>query len=181
VSAFSGEREPRSVDNRVARRAQVSSSASASGGHASRKTARSSCSPPAAHQRRQSVALLGLIAEDGTGKQEPRTRVDGRVIARIWHGWTTPENAGAYEELLRAKVFPWIGDTVEGFRGAYLMRDDSGDEVEFVTLTLFDSLDAVRAFAGDDYETAVVLPEADALLSRYDRRSRHYETLIDPS
>jgi heme-degrading monooxygenase HmoA len=82
---------------------------------------------------------------------------------------------------LRAKVFPWIGDTVEGFRGAYLMRDDSGDEVEFVTLTLFDSLDAVRAFAGDDYETAVVLPEADALLSRYDRRSRHYETLIDPS
>jgi heme-degrading monooxygenase HmoA len=103
------------------------------------------------------------------------------VIARIWHGWTAPENAGAYEELLRTRVFPWIGDTVEGFRGAYLLRDDGGDEVEFVTLTLFDSLDAVRAFAGDDYETAVVLPEADALLSRYDRRSRHYETLIAPS
>jgi heme-degrading monooxygenase HmoA len=103
------------------------------------------------------------------------------VIARIWHGWTSPGNADAYEELLRAKVFPWIADTVAGFRGGYLLREASGDEVEFVTMTLFDSFDAVRVFAGEDYESSVVLPEAEALLSRYDARSRHYQTRIRPS
>jgi len=102
------------------------------------------------------------------------------VIARIWHGWTTPENADAYEELLRSKVFPWITDTVAGFRGGYLLRNDAGDEVEFVTLTLFDSFDAVRLFAGEDYQSSVVLPEAEALLSRYDEHSRHYQTRIKP-
>ena len=107
-----------------------------------------------------------------------RTDVVSRVIARIWHGWTTPENADAYEELLRSKVFLWISDTVAGFRGGYLLRDDSGDEVEFVTMTLFDSLDAVRVFAGEDYQSSVVLPEAEALLSRFDKRSRHYRTSI---
>jgi antibiotic biosynthesis monooxygenase (ABM) superfamily enzyme len=102
------------------------------------------------------------------------------VIARTWHGWTSPENADAYEELLRTKVFPWIADTVAGFRGGYLLRDDDGDEVEFVTITLFDSMDAVRAFAGDELDRSVVLPEAEALLSRFDERSRHYETRIEP-
>jgi hypothetical protein len=61
-----------------------------------------------------------------------------------------------------------------------LLRDDSGDEVEFVTVTLFESLDAVRVFAGDDYEAAVVPPEARKLLTRFDERSRHYETLVTP-
>ena len=103
------------------------------------------------------------------------------MIARIWHGWTTPENADAYEELLRSTVFPWIEDTIAGFRGGYLLRNEAGDEVEFVTLTLFDSFDAVRLFAGEDYQSSVVLPEAEALLSRFDEHSRHYETRIKPS
>jgi len=101
------------------------------------------------------------------------------MIARIWHGWTTPENADAYEQLLRAHVLPGI-HRVPGYRGAYLLRDDAGAEVAFVTVTLFDSLDAVREFAGEDYEAAVVLPEARALLTRFDERSRHYETLATP-
>lgn len=101
------------------------------------------------------------------------------MIARVWHGWAAPENADAYEQLLRAHVLPGI-NRISGFRGAYLLRDDGPDEVEFVTVTLFDSLDAVREFAGDDYEAAVVPPEAQRLLSRFDERSRHYETLVTP-
>ena len=101
------------------------------------------------------------------------------MISRVWRGWTSPENADAYESLLRETIFPWI-ESVEGYRGAFLLRRDLGGEVEFVTITRFDSIDAVRAFAGDDYELAVVLPEADALLSRYDERSAHYETIVEP-
>jgi heme-degrading monooxygenase HmoA len=102
------------------------------------------------------------------------------VIAGIWHGWASRETAEAYERLPRSEVLPGIGQRVSGFRGAYLLRDDSGEEVEFVTVTLFDSLAAVREFAGDDYELAVVPPEARRLLSRFDERSRHYETLVEP-
>jgi heme-degrading monooxygenase HmoA len=98
------------------------------------------------------------------------------VIARVWHGWTRPENADAYEKLLRSEVFPGIR-RIDGFRGADLLRAEIGDEVEFVTVTFFDSLDAVRAFAGEDYELAVVPPEAQRLLTRFDERSAHYELL----
>jgi hypothetical protein len=101
------------------------------------------------------------------------------TIARIWHGWTTPANADAYETLLRSEVLPRI-DRLEGARGAYVLRTAAGNEVEFVTITLWDSLDAVREFAGDDYEVAVVPPAARRLLSRFDERSRHFETVIEP-
>ena len=102
------------------------------------------------------------------------------MIGRIWHGWTSPENADAYERLLRSEVLPGI-HRVPGYHGGYLLRRDEGEEVAFVTLTLFDSLDAVRAFAGEDYEAAVVLPDARRLLSRFDERSVHYEVRIEPS
>ena len=100
------------------------------------------------------------------------------MIGRIWHGWASPENADAYEELLRAHVLPGI-HRITGYRGATLLRRDGEDEVEFVTLTFFESLDAVRAFAGADYEVAVVPPEARALLHRFDERSRHYEVVLE--
>jgi heme-degrading monooxygenase HmoA len=100
------------------------------------------------------------------------------VIARVWHGWTTPENADAYEEFLRTIMFPSI-HRVPGFLCADLLRNDLDGEVAFITVTRFDSLDAVRAFAGDDYEQAVIEPEARALLSRYDERSEHYEVVLD--
>ena len=101
------------------------------------------------------------------------------MIARTWHGWTTRENADAYEHLLRTEVLPGI-HRVDGYRGAYLLRRDAGDEVEFVTITLFDSMDAVRAFAGDDFETAVILPEAERLLLRPDAKSVHFEIRLRP-
>ena len=101
------------------------------------------------------------------------------MISRIWHGWTTVKNADKYEELLRREVLPGI-NRVEGFLGAHLLRRDLTNEVEFVTITLFDSLNAVRAFAGEDYEKAVVPARARELLSRFDQRSQHYNTLLTP-
>src|ERR1700682_4381865 len=99
------------------------------------------------------------------------------MISRIWHGWTTLEKADAYEELLRGEVLPGI-HRVKGFKGAHLLRRDGKEEVEFLTLTMFDSLDAVREFAGEDYEVAVVPPQARKWLARFDERSAHYETVL---
>jgi antibiotic biosynthesis monooxygenase (ABM) superfamily enzyme len=98
------------------------------------------------------------------------------MISRIWHGWTTPANAETYEALLKSEIFVGIEERrIPGYRGIHLLRRDLGDEVEFVTIMWFDSIDAVRAFAGDEYETAVVPPKARAVLSRFDARSQHYE------
>ncbi len=98
------------------------------------------------------------------------------MIGRIWHGYTTHKNADAYERLLKEEIFIGIrGREIPGFREIQLMRRDMGQEVEFVTIMWFDTLDAVRAFAGDDYEQAVVPPAARKLLSHFDDRSQHYE------
>jgi heme-degrading monooxygenase HmoA len=102
------------------------------------------------------------------------------MISRIWHGWTRLANADAYEALLRSEIFLGIeGRQIAGFRGIQLLRRDLGDEVEFVTVMEFDSLEAVRVFAGEDHEVAVVPPKARALLARFDARSQHYEVKAD--
>jgi heme-degrading monooxygenase HmoA len=98
------------------------------------------------------------------------------MISRIWHGWTTPGNADKYEALLKEEIFAGIQDRhIRGFNGIQLLRREVGNEVEFVTIMSFDSLDAVREFAGDDYEAAVVPAKAQAILSHFDERSQHYE------
>jgi len=98
------------------------------------------------------------------------------MISRIWHGYTTPENANVYEGLLKEEIFIGIKDrNIQGFHEIQLFRRDIGDEVEFITVMWFDSLDAVRIFAGEDYEAAVVPPKARAVLKRFDARSQHYE------
>lgn len=98
------------------------------------------------------------------------------MICRIWRGWTAPQNADVYEALLREEIFPGIvGRAIPGFVRIELGRANAGDEVEFVTIMWFDTLDAIRAFAGADYETAVVPPKARAVLTRFDARSHHYE------
>lgn len=98
------------------------------------------------------------------------------MICRLWHGWTTPENADAYERLLREEIFGGIGARrIEGYHGIELLRRDAGGEVEFITLMWFDSLDNVRVFAGEEYTRAVVPPRARALLSRWDEHSAHYD------
>ena len=98
------------------------------------------------------------------------------MISRIWHGWTAPANADAYEALLKSEIFTGIQNRqIPGYRGIQLFRRSLDTEVEFVTIMWFDSLEAVRAFAGEDYEVAVVPQKARALLSRFDAYSQHYE------
>jgi hypothetical protein len=101
------------------------------------------------------------------------------MIARLWKGWTTPENADAYERLLREKVLPDL-QHIDGYRGGYVLRQDGSDEVEFAVLNLFDSLEAVQAFAGPDYTVPVFEPEARLLLSKVEPIARHYEVKATP-
>jgi len=101
------------------------------------------------------------------------------MIARLWRGWTRPENADAYESLLRERVLPGL-QGIDGYRGGYVLRQDGTDEVEFVVLNLFESLDAVRAFAGPDYTVPVFDPEARQLLSKVEPRAFHYEVKMAP-
>ena len=103
------------------------------------------------------------------------------VILRYWRGWTIPEKAEAYQKIVSEQVLPAIAARrLEGYRGAYLLRRDLDNEVEFATVMIFDSLDNVRDFAGDDYETAYVPPTARAVLARYDEKSAHYTALLTP-
>jgi antibiotic biosynthesis monooxygenase (ABM) superfamily enzyme len=98
------------------------------------------------------------------------------MISRVWYGWTTPQNADAYEVLLKSQIFSGIvARNIAGFRRIELFRRPAGDEVEFVTVMWFDSLDAVKAFAGEQWEVAVVPPAARAILKRYDATSQHYD------
>ena len=100
------------------------------------------------------------------------------MICRVWHGWTTTANADAYERLLRSEIFRGIADRgIPGYGGIDLLRRRDGPEVEFTTLMWFDSLDAVRTFAGADYEVAVVPAAARALLLRFDARSTHHDVV----
>ena len=99
------------------------------------------------------------------------------MIARHWRGWTTAENADAYESLLKEKVLPGLKG-IKGYRGGYVLRRDVPDAVEFVVINLFDSLDAVKAFAGPDYPVAVFEPEARVLLSKVEPLASHYEVRV---
>ena len=104
------------------------------------------------------------------------------MISRIWHGWTTPGNADQYEALLKEEIFVGIQNRkIRGFNGIQLLRRDVGQEIEFVTIMLFDSLDSIREFAGEDYEVAFVPEKARAVLSRFDERSQHYEIRAEKS
>jgi heme-degrading monooxygenase HmoA len=99
------------------------------------------------------------------------------MICRYWRGWTTRENAGAYQKILVGEVIPAIESRrIDGFRRIEMMRRDLFDgDVEFATIMWFDDIDAVKKFVGDDYERAHVPPAARAALKRFDERSTHYE------
>jgi hypothetical protein len=97
------------------------------------------------------------------------------MISRVWHGYTTLENADTYENLLKEEIFTGIADReIAGYKGIQLFRRNMGEEEEFVTVMWFESLDAVKVFAGEDYEACVVPPAARAILKRFDERSQHY-------
>jgi hypothetical protein len=96
----------------------------------------------------------------------------------MWRGWTTPDNADAYERIVRGEVIADIeARGIAGFRHIDLMRRDLGDEVEFVTCMWFDDLACIRAFTGEDYEISHVPAAACAVLARFDERAAHYEVI----
>jgi len=104
------------------------------------------------------------------------------MISRIWHGWTTSENANAYEDLLKTEIFTGIANrNIQGYRGIHLLRRDVAEGVEFITVMWFDTLEDVIAFAGQDYEAAVVPPKARQVLSHFDQRSAHYDVVVNPA
>lgn len=100
------------------------------------------------------------------------------MIARVWHGWTTPDNAPEYERLTRKLVFPSIEKMkVKGYRKLSLAKRETAGEVEFMTVMLFDDLEAVKAFAGEDYEQSYILPEIDKVLLRHNEKVKHFEII----
>jgi antibiotic biosynthesis monooxygenase (ABM) superfamily enzyme len=100
------------------------------------------------------------------------------MIARIWRGWTKSADAKAYEKLLRDEIFPSIAARrIKGYRGAELFVREDGDEVEFVTLLCFNSMDAVREFAGPEVSKPVIFPKAEALITRMEQ-ARHYRVVV---
>ncbi len=102
------------------------------------------------------------------------------MISRIWHCWTLPENADAFEALQRNETYVGFQERhIPGYRGIQMFRREAGGEVEFMTVMWFDTLEAVRLFAGDDYEAAVIAPKARRLLARCEARTRHYEVCAD--
>jgi len=101
------------------------------------------------------------------------------MICRVWHGWTSEENAGAYSEYLLLGLFPQVQRELKGrgYRGYDLLQMKRANEVEFVTMLWFESLDAIRAFAGEKYQEPVIHEKAKRLLARYDKRCEHYDVV----
>jgi heme-degrading monooxygenase HmoA len=101
------------------------------------------------------------------------------MIGRFWRGWATHQHAQAYEELFRTSILPGL-QRIDGFAGAYVLRKDAGEEVELMTITLFESLEANRVFAGNEPMLAHVTPEARRLLTHFEHTVTHYEVALAP-
>ena len=100
------------------------------------------------------------------------------MIARIWHGWAPQATADDYQRHYESDVIPRL-EEVDGFRSARLLRKDDGQEVMFTSITFFTGIDAVRGFAGEDYEQAVVEDPARRALSRWDERVSYDEVVLE--
>ncbi|GIL38797.1 hypothetical protein [Roseiterribacter gracilis] len=96
------------------------------------------------------------------------------MIVRAWHGWTRRDDADRYAQFLEHEFLP-AAEAIPGLRGAQILRRDDGDEVAFLILTHFETIDAIREFAGTDWEAAHIAPQAMQWLTRFDRRCAHYE------
>lgn len=101
------------------------------------------------------------------------------MISRIWHGYTTADNADSYQTIVTGEVIPDIlAMKIPGFEKIELFRRDRDTEVEFITIMWFRDIDSVRAFTGEDFERSHVPPRAREVLSRFDERARHYDILL---
>src|SRR5205809_802857 len=108
--------------------------------------------------------------------RNPQSAIRNGMIARIWKGIVTSGNAAGYAAHLRDHTFPRLS-SIAGYRGGYVLSRPHGERIELTVMTLWESLDAIRQFAGDDPEAAVVPPEAQALLASFDTRASHWNVL----
>jgi len=99
------------------------------------------------------------------------------MIARMWKGLALPEKADDYVEHLQMSVLPELR-LIDGFQGVHLMREDTADAVEFIVLTFWESMDAIRKFAGEAAEVAVVAPAAQSLFREYDSTVKHFAAVL---
>jgi heme-degrading monooxygenase HmoA len=99
------------------------------------------------------------------------------MIARFWSARTSPAQAPAYIEHLKTKVLPVL-QKIDGYAGAMLLKREAPETIEIIVITQWHSLEAIRGFAGDDLEAAVVADEAAALLTQFDSRVRHYDIVL---
>jgi heme-degrading monooxygenase HmoA len=96
------------------------------------------------------------------------------MIVRLWRGQTTRDNADAYHAHVTQTVFPVLTE-MDGHKGSYLLKREVAERVEFLAVTLWESLEAIRQFAGDDMDEAVIEPEARAVLAEFDTSVRHFQ------
>jgi heme-degrading monooxygenase HmoA len=96
----------------------------------------------------------------------------------MWKGLALPEKANEYVKHLEMAVLPELRG-IDGFQGVQLMRRDSSEGVEFIVLTFWESMDAIRKFAGEDAEVAVVASAAQAMFREYDPRVKHFEVVLN--
>ena len=99
------------------------------------------------------------------------------MIARLWSARSTPDNAPAYAAHLRTHVLPAL-HSIAGYAGSMLLERKVADAIEILVITYWESMEAVRAFAGSDAETAVVADAAAAILTGFDDRVRHYDVTV---
>ncbi len=98
------------------------------------------------------------------------------MIARVWHGTTKPEDADKYEGMLKPELLPGLSK-VPGFKESFLFRREFPQETEFVTIILWESMDALRAYAGAEYQRSIVPEDRRALLVRHEEFAQHYEVV----
>ena len=101
------------------------------------------------------------------------------MIARVWHGATKPEHADSYESMLKPELLPGLSK-VPGYKGSYFLRRDLGHEVEFVTIIFLESLEALKAFAGENYQQSIIPEDRRQYLSKHDAQAAHYEVISRP-
>lgn len=100
------------------------------------------------------------------------------MIARIWRGWTTQDNASAYEELFKNIVLPKVTQGVSGYISTNLLRRETGEEVEFTTIFWFENIESVKGFAGPDFEQAVIPEQVKAVMSHYEDIVHHHDVVL---
>jgi heme-degrading monooxygenase HmoA len=100
------------------------------------------------------------------------------MIARMWRGLAFPEKAEEYARHLQTSVLPELRQ-IDGFRGVTLMRRDTSENVEFIVLTLWESMDAIHKFAGENADVAVVATAAQGLFREYDVTVSHFEAVLN--